>query len=93
MKQTNSKIVQVLRQDSEVLARIQDSFHTMVMARSKEGLPPIEITCFYEELPLLGVGVVGQAKPLSLLNTNSSKIGRAKRFGNSARIHSNRNPR
>lgn len=52
----------VLRRDSEVLARIQDSFHTMVMARSKESLPPIEITCFYEELPLPGVGLVGQAK-------------------------------
>ncbi|RYO85586.1 hypothetical protein DL764_009146 [Monosporascus ibericus] len=58
VKQTNSKIVDVLRRDSEVLARIQDSFHTMVMARSKEGLPPIEISCFYEELALPGVGLV-----------------------------------
>ncbi|KAK4164409.1 hypothetical protein QBC43DRAFT_262507 [Cladorrhinum sp. PSN259] len=58
VKQTNSNIVEVLRRDSEVLARIQDSFHTMVIARIKEGLPPIEITCFYEELPLLGVGLV-----------------------------------
>ncbi|KAK1837152.1 Tetratricopeptide repeat-domain-containing protein [Podospora conica] len=58
VKQTNSNIVKVLRRDSEVLARIQDSFHTMVMARSKQGLPPIEITCFYEELPLPGVGLV-----------------------------------
>ncbi|KAM7208426.1 sesB-related regulatory, partial [Rhypophila decipiens] len=58
VKQTNSNIVEVLRRDSEVLARIQDSFHTMIMARSKEGLPPIEITCFYEELPLPGVGFV-----------------------------------
>ncbi|RYP02565.1 hypothetical protein DL765_010728 [Monosporascus sp. GIB2] len=58
VKQTNSKIVEVLRRDSEVLARIQDSFHTMVMARSKEGLPPIEISCFYEELALPGVGLV-----------------------------------
>ena len=63
MKQTNPNIVEVLRRDSEVLARIQDSFHTMVMARSKEGLPPIEITCFYEELPLAGVGLVRRAKP------------------------------
>ncbi|RYP49165.1 hypothetical protein DL769_011116 [Monosporascus sp. CRB-8-3] len=58
VKQTNSKIVEVLRRDSEVLARIQDSFHTMVMARSKEGLPPVEISCFYEELALPGVGLV-----------------------------------
>lgn len=59
VKQTNSNIVEVLRRDSEVLARIQDNFHTMVMARSKEGLPSIKISCFYEELPLLGVGLVG----------------------------------
>ncbi|KAH6842448.1 hypothetical protein B0I37DRAFT_329709 [Chaetomium sp. MPI-CAGE-AT-0009] len=58
VKQTNSEIVEVLRRDSEVLARIQDSFHTMVLARNKEGLQPIEISCFYEELPLPGVGLV-----------------------------------
>ncbi|KAM7190487.1 hypothetical protein V8F33_009470 [Rhypophila sp. PSN 637] len=58
VKQTNSNIVEVLRRDSEVLARIQDSFYTMIMARSKEGLPLIEITCFYEELLLPGVGFV-----------------------------------
>ncbi|CAI4216051.1 unnamed protein product [Parascedosporium putredinis] len=57
IKQTNTKIVQVLRQDSEVLARIQDEFHNMIMARSK-GEHPIEISCFFEELPLPGVGQV-----------------------------------
>ncbi|KAJ4287135.1 hypothetical protein N0V88_007757 [Collariella sp. IMI 366227] len=58
IKQTNTQIVEVLKRDSEVLARIQDGFHTMVKARSREGLPPIEISCFYEELPLQGVGLV-----------------------------------
>lgn len=58
MKQTNAEIVQVLKRDSEVLARIQDSFHGMVMARSQYGLPPIEITCFYEELPMPVIGLV-----------------------------------
>jgi hypothetical protein len=43
LKQTNPKVVEVLRRDSEVLARIQDSFHTMVIARGKEGLRPIDI--------------------------------------------------
>jgi hypothetical protein len=43
-----------------VLARIQDGFHTMIKARSVEGLPPIDVTCFYEELPLPGIGLVGQ---------------------------------
>ncbi|KAK1765234.1 hypothetical protein QBC33DRAFT_495970 [Phialemonium atrogriseum] len=58
MKQTNAEIVQILRRDSEVLARIQDSFHGMVMARNQYGLPPIEITCFYEELPMPVIGLV-----------------------------------
>ncbi|KAF7519720.1 hypothetical protein PCG10_009763, partial [Penicillium crustosum] len=58
VKKTNSKIVGVLKRDSEVLARIQDGFHTMVKARSAHSLPPIEITCFYEEMPLPGIGLV-----------------------------------
>ncbi|KAL9090850.1 MAG: hypothetical protein Q9165_005058 [Trypethelium subeluteriae] len=58
VKQTNSRIVEVLERDSEVLARIQDSFHTMIRARNQDGLQPIDIACFYEELPLPGVGVV-----------------------------------
>ncbi|KAH8756033.1 hypothetical protein F5883DRAFT_359130, partial [Diaporthe sp. PMI_573] len=36
---------------------IQDSFHTMVKARATEG-SPVKITCFYEELPLPGIGLV-----------------------------------
>ncbi len=57
IKQANTKIVEVLKRDSEVLARIQDGFHTMVQARSKEG-QPIEISCFFEELPLPYLGQV-----------------------------------
>lgn len=56
-KQTNTQIVAVLKRDSEVLARIQDGFHTMVLSRGKEG-QPIEISCFFEELPLPGIGQV-----------------------------------
>ncbi|KGO72741.1 hypothetical protein PITC_057170 [Penicillium italicum] len=58
VKMANSKIVGVLKRDSEVLARIQDGFHTMLKARELQELPPIEITCFYEELPSPGVGLV-----------------------------------
>jgi len=57
IKQTNTQIVEVLKRDSEVLAGIQDGFHTMVLARGKEG-QPIEISCFFEELPLPGIGQV-----------------------------------
>jgi hypothetical protein len=58
VKQTNAEIVAVLQSESEVLARVQDSFHTMVIARSREGSGFINICCFYEELPLPGVGQV-----------------------------------
>ncbi|KAI0552967.1 hypothetical protein F4679DRAFT_581058 [Xylaria curta] len=58
MKQTNSKILGVLRENSEVLARIQDGFYTMIQARSIERLEPVKISCFYEELPLAVLGFV-----------------------------------
>ncbi|KAH6667983.1 hypothetical protein B0J14DRAFT_519380 [Halenospora varia] len=58
LKQTNPQILAVLERESEVLARVQDEFHTMVRSRNQERLQPIEITCFFEELPLPGVGVV-----------------------------------
>ena len=58
LKQTNTKILAVLQKDSEVLARIQDSFHALVRDRSQSNLPSIEISCFYEELPVPGVGSV-----------------------------------
>lgn len=60
LKQTNPQILTVLKNDSEVLARIQASFHTMIRSRTQDGLPSIEITCFFEELPLPGIGVVSQ---------------------------------
>jgi hypothetical protein len=58
IKQTNSEIIQVLKKDSEVLARIQEGFHTMIRGLKKDGLQEIEFTCFYEELPLPGIGLV-----------------------------------
>ena len=58
LKQTNPQIVAVLEDDSEILARIQDGFHVMIRSRAQDGLPPIEITCFFEELPLPVVGIV-----------------------------------
>ncbi|KAH6684640.1 hypothetical protein B0J14DRAFT_573294 [Halenospora varia] len=55
---TNLQIVNVLRRDSEVLARIQHEFHSLLRSRSIEGCQPIKITCFYEEVPLTGIGEV-----------------------------------
>ena len=58
LKQTNPKIVEVLERDSEMLSRIQANFHAMIQSRNQDSSRPIQITCFYEELPLLGVGIV-----------------------------------
>ncbi|VTT84040.1 unnamed protein product [Fusarium fujikuroi] len=58
IKETNSDIIQVLTKDSEVLARIQDSFQALLMARSKDEATMIDITCFYEELPTKKFGVI-----------------------------------
>ncbi|KAI6777054.1 hypothetical protein HG530_000999 [Fusarium avenaceum] len=58
LKETNSDIVQVLTRDSEVLARIQDSFQALLMTRSKDESSMIEITCFYEELPTKRYGMI-----------------------------------
>ena len=56
LKQTNSSILEVLKADSEVLDRIQASFHAMI--RTRQATQPIAITCFYEQLPLFGFGSV-----------------------------------
>jgi len=66
LKQTNAQIVAVLKSDTEVLAQIQDSFHTLIRARAKDGLQPIEITGFYEELPLPGIGVVSRVRYIAV---------------------------
>ncbi|KAF4964390.1 hypothetical protein FSARC_7689 [Fusarium sarcochroum] len=58
IKETNSDIVQVLTRDSEVLARIQDSFQALLMSRSKDEDSMIDITCFYEELPTKRYGLI-----------------------------------
>jgi hypothetical protein len=58
LKQANPQILTILESDSEVLARVQDSFHTMIRSRNQDRLPLIEVACFFEELPLPGIGVV-----------------------------------
>jgi hypothetical protein len=52
-----------------------------------EGLPPIDITCFYEELPLLGVGLVREAEPVSSQCSNISRIGHPTRFSDPPGLH------
>lgn len=61
IRQTNPQITQVFQSYSEAFAQIQDSFHVIVRARNQEGIWPIQITCFFEELPLPGIGSVSKS--------------------------------
>ncbi|KAI9652188.1 MAG: hypothetical protein M1831_007169 [Alyxoria varia] len=58
LKKSNVPLVEVLRPESEVLARIQHEFHSMIRDRDKTGYTPIEITCFFEDLAFPGVGFI-----------------------------------
>jgi hypothetical protein len=66
MKKSNTPLVDVLKTDSEVLARIQQEFHTMLRARADVSKPAVKISCFFEDLPVRGVGEVGRVKPPAL---------------------------
>lgn len=58
VKQTNPEVLGSLRANSEELYRIQRDFHNLIRERyGKEG-DEINITCFFEELPLRGMSVV-----------------------------------
>lgn len=58
IKETNTDIVRVLTEDSEVRARIQDGFLSLIKMRSKNEASMIDITCFYEELPTKRLGLI-----------------------------------
>lgn len=62
VKTTNNDLLNILKPDSEVLARIQHDFHSMLNVRRDNRLPVIKTSCYYEELPVKGVGFVS---PLS----------------------------
>ena len=63
-KQTNPHILEVLERNSELLYRIQADFHTMLRDRKKRNEPDIEIVCFFEELPIPGLGLVSHGRCL-----------------------------
>ena len=54
--QTNKDIVKVLNPNSEMLHIVENSFHSIVRQRRMDD--PVEITCFFEELGVKGIGEV-----------------------------------
>ena len=57
LKRANEDIVEVLKPGSEMLRVVEKSFHNILRLRKEEG-SEISITCFYEELPVIGIGEV-----------------------------------
>lgn len=62
VKKLNESIIGVLQTKSEVLARIQQEFHTTIRVRQSEGSQPIRMTCFFEDLATRGVGTVSRTQ-------------------------------
>jgi pimeloyl-ACP methyl ester carboxylesterase len=60
VRQTNVNIVEVLKPDSEMLENIQKNFHSVLRQRI-DTQQPIEITCFFEQLPVKIAGEVREA--------------------------------
>jgi hypothetical protein len=58
IKTANVDLVNVLKTDSEVLARVQREFHTMLRGPTFKDRAALQITCFFEELPVRGAGEV-----------------------------------
>lgn len=57
VKSTNTMLLDVLQRDNQLLESIQVDFLAMVRQLREEGRG-LEVTCFFEELPLGGVGKV-----------------------------------
>lgn len=58
VRPTNREILNVLTPSSEVMANLQQEFHRMIERRTRDGKRDIQLFCFFEELPMKGVGIV-----------------------------------
>lgn len=58
LRKANKEIIQVLAPGSEMLAGLQQEFHTMLEDYRRNHNKIIEMYCFYEELEVTGVGKV-----------------------------------
>lgn len=58
LRKTNTEIVAVLQPGSEMLAAVQQEFHTMLDNRSRNESKFTNIYCFYEEVGYTGIGEV-----------------------------------
>lgn len=57
VKSTNTSLLRILETDDKYLQSVQDRFWSMIREQQKAGRD-LDVTCFFEELPLSGVGKV-----------------------------------
>ncbi|KAH7008753.1 Alpha/Beta hydrolase protein [Ilyonectria destructans] len=73
VKSTNKSLLKILETDDKYLQSIQDRFWSMVREQQKAGRD-LEVTCFFEELPLSGVGKVVSKDSATLESYNAISI-------------------
>jgi hypothetical protein len=65
--------------------------HIIIRSRAHYGLPPMEMTCFFEELPLLVASIVSRSVRILLSQDANSVSGRFISLRHLAGLHTNRN--
>jgi len=73
LKSTNKSLLKILETDHQVLESIQSRFLSTIR-ELREGGRPIEVTCFFEELPLPVVGKVVSKESATLEGYNPISI-------------------
>ncbi|OAQ58120.1 SesB protein [Pochonia chlamydosporia 170] len=73
VKSTNKSLLKVLETDDKYLQSVQDRFWSMIREQQKAGCD-IEVTCFFEELPLSAVGEVVPRASATLEGYNAISI-------------------
>lgn len=72
LRKTNTQIVRVLEPSSEMLANLQQEFHTMLRAHQQNRNQTVQIFCFYEELAVDGIGKVCWIRKVHSENTSGA---------------------
>jgi hypothetical protein len=73
VKSTNRSLLDILQADNQLLEAIQDDFWSMIRELRESGRP-LEVTCFFEELPLPMVGTVVSKDSATLEGYNMMSI-------------------
>ncbi|KAH6981802.1 Alpha/Beta hydrolase protein [Ilyonectria sp. MPI-CAGE-AT-0026] len=73
VKSINKSLLTILETDDKYLQSVQDRFWSMVREQQQAGRD-LEVTCFFEELPLSGVGKVVSKDSATLESYNAISI-------------------